>query len=52
MDYSIIIDKSGSMKDNNRWKDAEAAVQLLAPLVTSQDSDGITLYFFESKFQT
>jgi len=51
MDYSIIIDKSGSMSGTN-WKECKAAVQLLAPVVTSQDDNGITLYFFSSKFKT
>jgi uncharacterized protein with von Willebrand factor type A (vWA) domain len=51
MDYSIIVDKSGSMR-GQRWKDAEAAIKLLAPVVTSQDSNGITLYFFENSFDT
>jgi hypothetical protein len=51
MDYSIIVDKSGSMS-GQRWKDAEAAIKLLAPVVTSQDSNGITLYFFENSFDT
>lgn len=51
MDYSIIVDKSGSMS-GQRWKDAEAAIKLLAPVVTSQDSNGITLYFFENSFET
>jgi len=51
MDYSIIIDKSGSMSGTN-WKECKAAVKLLAPVVTSQDANGITLYFFSSKFKT
>jgi len=51
MDYSIIIDKSGSMS-GQRWKDCKAAVKLLAPVVTSRDDNGITLYFFSSKFKT
>jgi len=52
MDYSIIVDKSGSMA-GERWKQAEAAVQILAPIVTDQDQDsGITLYFFENDFET
>jgi len=51
MDYSIIVDKSGSMRGKN-WKDARAAVKLLAPVVTKQDSNGITLYFFSSDFKT
>lgn len=51
MDYSIIIDKSGSMRGKN-WADARAAVKLLAPVVTEQDSNGITLYFFSSNYET
>lgn len=51
MDYSIIIDKSGSMSGTN-WKDCKAAVKLLAPVVTSQDDNGITLYFFSSTYKT
>jgi len=45
MDYTIIVDKSGSM-NSKRWKEAEKAVELLAPVVTAQDSNGISLYFF------
>jgi len=51
MDYSIIIDKSGSMS-GKRWEDCKAAVKLLAPVVTKQDENGITLYFFSSKYKT
>jgi len=51
MDYSIIIDKSGSMS-GKRWKDCKAAVKLLAPIVTKQDDNGITLYFFDGTFKT
>jgi len=51
MDYSIIVDKSLSMKGQN-WVDAKAAVKLLAPIVTEQDKDGISLYFFSDKYET
>jgi len=51
MDYSIIVDKSNSMW-GERWKEAEAVLKLLAPIVTSQDSNGITLYFFDDNFKT
>ena len=46
-DYGIIVDKSFSMS-GTRWKEAEQAVEFLAPSCTNADKDGITLYFFSS----
>jgi hypothetical protein len=34
-----------------RWAEAKKAVQLLAPVVTKQDSNGISLYFFSSGYK-
>jgi len=46
-DYTLIIDKSGSMA-GSLWKQARQAVSLLAPFVCKADPDGITIYFFSS----
>ena len=46
-DYTIIVDKSGSMS-GKRWREAEEAVKLIAPRVCEFDADGISLYFFSS----
>ena len=46
-DYGIVVDKSFSM-GGTRWKEAEKAVEFLAPACTEADTDGITLYFFSS----
>ena len=51
-DYTIIVDKSASMKLAGRWKQAEAAVKRLAQSCCDCDSDGITLYFFSSHSKT
>lgn len=51
-DYTIIVDKSASMKLAGRWKQAEAAVKRLAKSCCECDSDGITLYFFSSHSKT
>ena len=48
-DYTIIVDKSGSM-DGKRWREAEEAVKLIAPRVCQFDADGISLYFFSNHF--
>lgn len=48
-DYTLIVDKSGSMESGtplSRWKEAEEAVKVLAPAACKCDPDGITLYFF------
>jgi len=44
-DYILIVDKSGSMA-GSRWKEARAAVSMIAPSACQADPDGITLYFF------
>jgi hypothetical protein len=47
-DYTLIIDRSGSMSSSSgwfspsRWSEAEQAVAQLAPYVTRVDPDGIT----------
>jgi len=37
--------------NKKRWAEAKQAVQLLAPVVTKQDSNGISLYFFSSGYK-
>ena len=49
-DYSILVDMSGSMA-GGRWRDAGTALQHLVPGVTKCDEDGITLYFFNDKYE-
>lgn len=49
-DYTIIVDKSGSM-EGERWRQAEEAVKIIAPRVCEIDADGISLYFFSSRFE-
>jgi uncharacterized protein with von Willebrand factor type A (vWA) domain len=34
------------------WLDAKEAVKLLAPVVTEQDSNGISLYFFSNGYKS
>lgn len=46
-DYALIIDRSGSMA-GGRWRDAQAAVEKIAPKVVEADSDGVTMYFFSN----
>lgn len=48
-DYAIVVDRSASMK-GSRWSSAEEAVKLIAEAVCSFDKDGISLYFFSSKY--
>lgn len=52
-DYTIIVDRSTSMKLKGRWAEAEAAVGAVceATAMTSADQ-GITLYFFSSPSPT
>ena len=48
-DYTIIVDKSASMKKHgDRWKDAENFVKGLIDIRCACDSDGVTLYLFSS----
>lgn len=49
MNYVIMVDKSGSMRKENRWKQAREAVSHLAPGACCADADGVTLYFFSSR---
>ncbi len=55
-DYSIIVDASGSMWNagsahgKTRWQEARSAVAKLVPHACRCDPDGITLYFFGSRF--
>lgn len=51
-DYTIIVDRSASMKLKGRWKEAEAACAALCEATVKADSDGITLYFFSSHSKT
>ncbi|EFA82490.1 hypothetical protein PPL_04915 [Heterostelium album PN500] len=46
-DYTLIIDKSGSMS-GSLWNQASAAVAKIAPFACQADPDGITVYFFSS----
>ncbi len=56
-DYTLIIDKSGSMaqKDQvggrSRWAAAREGSQALAAKCEELDADGITLYVFGSRFR-
>eukprot|EP01106_Pelomyxa_sp_JSP_P016232 TRINITY_DN5954_c1_g1_i1.p1 TRINITY_DN5954_c1_g1~~TRINITY_DN5954_c1_g1_i1.p1 ORF type:complete len:364 (-),score=147.16 TRINITY_DN5954_c1_g1_i1:50-1087(-) len=60
-DYTLIIDKSGSMAwdpngpeqkpaapGKSRWDEAKKAVGCLAPFVCMCDPDGVTVYFFSA----
>ena len=51
-DYTIIVDRSASMKLQGRWKSAEQAVKILSSAACKCDDDGITLYFFSSHSKT
>lgn len=51
-DYTIIVDRSASMKLQGRWKSAEQAVKILSAAACKCDEDGITLYFFSSHSKT
>ncbi|GAM24788.1 hypothetical protein SAMD00019534_079630, partial [Acytostelium subglobosum LB1] len=46
-DYTLIIDKSGSMA-GSLWTQAAVAVSKIAPFACQADADGITVYFFSS----
>ncbi len=55
-DYTIIIDKSGSMNTNDcngrsRWLAAEESTVGLAHKVATLDPDGLTVYFFNGGFK-
>ena len=46
-DYTLLIDRSGSMSSGTRWREAEAAVKQLAPYVCRFDPDGVSVIFFD-----
>lgn len=56
-DYTLIIDKSGSMSINDqpggktRWKAAEESTMALARKCEEIDPDGITVYLFSGRFR-
>jgi len=37
--------------NTKRWTEAKNAVKLLAPVVTDQDANGISLYFFANGYK-
>ncbi|KAH3763206.1 von Willebrand factor type A [Pelomyxa schiedti] len=49
-DYIVIIDKSGSMGSDNKWRDVGTTLQTLGPWVCGADPDGITLYLFSNTY--
>ena len=51
-DYTIVVDRSASMKLKGRWKEAEEAVRELCSASCECDPDGIDLYFFSSHSKT
>lgn len=56
-DYTLIIDKSGSMSINDRpggktrWESAQESTLALAKECEKIDSDGITVYLFSGRFR-
>ncbi|MGV2831712.1 vWA domain-containing protein [Myxosarcina sp. GI1(2024)] len=56
-DYTLIIDKSGSMSINDRpggktrWQSARDSTLALAKKCEEIDSDGITVYLFSGRFR-
>jgi uncharacterized protein with von Willebrand factor type A (vWA) domain len=56
-DYTLVIDKSGSMSTNDtpggksRWDAAQESTFALASQVQKWDPDGLTLYTFASNFK-
>lgn len=56
-DYTVIFDSSGSMSYEDcagglsRWKAAEEGALALTRAVEKLDPDGLTLYFFATRFQ-
>jgi hypothetical protein len=56
-DYTLIIDKSGSMSINDRpggktrWESAQESTLALAQECEKIDSDGITVYLFSMRFR-
>jgi hypothetical protein len=56
-DYTLIIDKSGSMSiqdqpgGRSRWKEAQESTRALATKCEEFDPDGITVYVFARRFK-
>lgn len=56
-DYTLIIDKSGSMSTpdqpggRSRWQDAQESTLALARKCEQLDPDGITVYLFSGRFK-
>lgn len=56
-DYTIVIDKSGSMSMNDcpggktRWETAQEGTEAIARKCATLDPDGITVYMFASAFK-
>ncbi len=56
-DYTLIIDKSGSMSTpdqtggRSRWEEAKESILALARKCEQFDPDGITVYLFSSRFR-
>ena len=57
-DYTLIIDKSGSMytsdlpvADKTRWQEAQESTLALARTCEEIDPDGITVYLFSGRFR-
>ncbi|KAK4175701.1 hypothetical protein QBC36DRAFT_330857 [Triangularia setosa] len=48
-DTIFLIDDSGSMSSQNRWKETKSALQSIAPICTAHDSDGVDVYFLNAK---
>ena len=47
-DTVLLIDDSGSMAGRS-WREVSLALSTIAPIVTSHDSDGITVYFLNHR---
>ncbi|KAK4205755.1 hypothetical protein QBC40DRAFT_270814 [Triangularia verruculosa] len=48
-DTIFLIDDSGSMNSQNRWKETKTALAAIAPICAAHDSDGVDVYFLNSK---
>ncbi|KAK0748547.1 hypothetical protein B0T21DRAFT_356764 [Apiosordaria backusii] len=48
-DTIFLIDDSGSMSSQNRWKEVKSALSSIAPICTAHDSDGVDVYFLNAK---
>lgn len=47
-DIVFLIDDSGSMR-GNLWKEVEAALQVIVPICTERDVDGVDFYFLNNE---